>query len=114
MRAELRHLHSPDVMDLRTWYPDDPESAVLVQLLVGPEGAPGEEAFSLTLCTADWLAQRAEEDGVVDARHHLVVAEYNYDEVATFLRRRVAACEGETWQEVAAKVGRLARWEFED
>jgi hypothetical protein len=28
--------------------------------------------------------------------------------------RRVANCEGDTWQQVALKVGRLGHWEFED
>lgn len=114
MRAQLRRLHSPDVDDLRTWSPDLGEPAILVQLMVGPDGSPGEEAFSLTLCTPEWLAQRAEADGIVDGRYHLVITEYDYRRMEQFLQRRVAACKGTTWSEVAAKVASLGRWEFED
>jgi hypothetical protein len=114
MRAELRRMHSPDVPDIRAWSPDQGEPAILVQLMVGPEGQPGEESFEVTLCTAEWLAQRARSEQIVDCRHHVVVGEYGFDDVERYFQRRVAACEGPTWQDVAAKVGRLGRWEFED
>ncbi|HUO69300.1 MAG TPA: Imm8 family immunity protein [Solirubrobacteraceae bacterium] len=114
MKAELRRLHSPDVDDLRTWIPDDAEFALLVQAMVGPSGSPGEESFDLTVCTGGWLAARAEAIGVVDARHHLVVAEYSYDDIESYLARRINACEAAAWPAVAALVGRIGQWEFED
>lgn len=113
MRAELRRLHSPDVYDLRAWSPSE-DSAVLVQLMVGPVGLPGEESFDVTLCTAGWFHQQAEAEGIVDCRHHVVIARYDYAMIERYFQRRVAACEGETWREVATKVSRLGYWEFED
>lgn len=107
-------MHSPDVADLRSWSPPTEEFAVLIQLLVGPSDGPGEESFDVTLCTASWLAERAASEHVVDARHHVVVDSYDYDGIDQYFTRRVAACEGSTWQEVAAKLSRLGRWEFED
>jgi hypothetical protein len=114
MRAELRRLHSPDVADMASWSPDDDQFAILVQLMVGPADAPGEESFDLTLCTPGWLAHRVQTERIVDARHHLIVDAYDYDSVERYLRQRVADCEGESWKEVAEKVGRLGKWEFED
>ena len=114
MKAELRRMHSPDVADLRSWSPASEGFAVLVQLMVGHSDGPGEESFDVTVCTAGWLAERAATEGVVDARHHVVVDSYNHDRIEQYFTRRVAACDGSTWQEVAAKVGRLGRWEFED
>lgn len=32
----------------------------------------------------------------------------------SFLTRRIESASGDTWQEVAEKVARLGRWEFED
>jgi hypothetical protein len=114
MRADLRRLHSPDVHDLRSWSPDDAKFAVLVQIMVGPEGSPGEESVDLTLCTAEWLAGRVREEGIVDCRHHVVVACYDYEEIERYLLQLVTACEGTSWPEVALQVARIGRWEFED
>jgi Immunity protein 8 len=113
MRATLLRLHSPDVHDLSSWSPDG-DFGILVQLLVGPVGGPGEESFDITLCTAGWLAARARKERIVDARHHVIVHAYDYDLVEQYLRARVAALEGSTWDEVAERLGRLGHWEFED
>lgn len=113
MKAELRRLHSPDVSDLTSWSPDG-DFGVLVQLMAGPEGGPGEESFDITLCTAGWLAGRVRLEGIVDARHHLLVDSYDYDRLERYLSERVSACEGESWSEVAMRLGRLGKWEFED
>ncbi len=107
-------MHSPDIADLESSTPSREQFAVLIQLMVGPADGPGEESFDVTLCSATWLAERAAQDGIVDAGHHLVVDGYDYDAIDRYFTRRVAACEGPTWQAVAAKVGRLGRWEFED
>lgn len=113
MRATLRRLHSPDVYDLRSWSPEG-DFGILVQLLVGPVGGPGEESFGITLCTAAWLAERAREERIVDARHHVIVDAYDYDLVERYLQERVVGLEGSTWEEVAERLGRLGHWEFED
>ncbi len=113
MRAALRRLHSPDVYDLSSWSPDN-EFGVLVQMLVGPEGGPGEESFDVTLCTPGWLAERVRQEGIVDARHHLLIDTYDYDRLERYLCERVSACEGANWREVALQVARLGAWEFED
>jgi len=113
MRASLRHIHSPDVDDLRSWAPDG-DFGVLLQLMVGPDGSEGEESFDVTLCTAAWLGEQAIREGIFDCRHHFVVSEYDYDAVERFFKGKVAACEAATWPAVAARVARLGRWEFED
>lgn len=114
MRAELRRLHSPDVADLTSWSPAEGDFGVLIQLMVGPEGGPGEESFDITLCTPGWLAELVQQQGIVDARHHFVVQTYEYDRLHRYLRELVSACDGESWGEVASKVARLGKWEFED
>ncbi len=57
---------------------------------------------------------RVQEEGIVDARHTLVVDAFDYAELLRFLDRRVSACEGETWDATAQKLSRLGHWEFED
>lgn len=113
VRAQLRSIRSPDVPDLFTWAPTGSFS-VVIELVIGPEGEPGEESFALTLCTPDQLAREASKEGITDGRHHFVVERYDFASFERYLRRRVEACEGESWDEVAAKLARIARSEFED
>lgn len=114
MKAALRRLHSPDVYDLSSWAPEDEDFGIIVQLLVGPEGRPGEESFDITLCTPGWLAERVRKDGIIDARHHVVVDAYDYDRIERYLRDRVSQLEGSSWDELAQRLSRLGHWEFED
>lgn len=109
MKPVLRHLHSPDVQDLQSFVPP-PTFSILVQLIVGPSDGPGEESFDVLLCSPQWLAER--EKPTVGC-HHLIVPKYDYDVLLAFLDEYLEGCEGRNWDEVAAKVGRLGKWEFE-
>ena len=113
MKAELRRIHSPDVQDLRDWTPKSNDS-ILLQLMVGPEGEAGEDSFDLELCTVESLADRVREFGVLDGRHHLVFERYDFAEIERYLKRRVAECVGDSWEQVASRVAQIGRWEFED
>jgi hypothetical protein len=113
MRAELKRLHSPDVASLETYVPTEPECfGIFVQAIVGPAGQDGEESFDFMLCTPRWLASR--EPAIVLGAHHLFVREYDYAAIEAFVRGFCARCEGETWDQVAGRVGALGRWEFAD
>lgn len=105
---------SLDVDDLEGWTPEGEDWALALRILAGPDDGPGEESFDLTVCSAGWLAERVRRDGVLDGRHHLIVERYDWPRIESHLRRRVAACRGTDWSEVAAKISRLAYWEFED
>ena len=47
-------------------------------------------------------------------RHHLIVRGYDFSLLQRARVRLIERCSGETWQEVAGKIGRVAYWEFED
>ena len=115
MKAQVRRFHSPDITDLEAYVPPDPTNfAFLLQVLAGPQGASGDESFNLEVCTPGWIARRLRTENVMIGRHHLIVADYDWDRIAAFITKWVAKCEGDTWQEVALKLGRLGHWEFED
>jgi hypothetical protein len=105
---------SVQVADLESWRPGQVDFALPVRLIVGPEGCVGEESFDLTVCTAGWLLDLARRDGVVDGRHCLIVETFDYRTILAYVTKRVSACDGETWEEVASKLSRLGHWEFED
>jgi hypothetical protein len=102
------------VANLRTWTPDSNQFAILLQVIAGPAGSAGEESFDVILCTATWLSRRVEEEQILSGRHLLMVSRYSYDLVHDYITKYVTSCSGDTWQEVAAQLGRLGRWEFED
>lgn len=82
--------------------------------MVGPMGGPGSESFDILVCTPKWLAQVCEKDGFVVGRHHLIVSNYNYSLLSSTIKELVEHHSGDTWREVAEKVGRIGYWEFED
>lgn len=113
MKARLKRLHSPDVPDLEKFVPASATFSLLIQMMVGPADGEGEESFDVQVCTPQWI-ESAYRGQVVDLRHHIHVDKYDFGRIKSRLEGMVAACEGATWSEVAEKVGRIGRWEFED
>ncbi len=113
MKAILNRLHSPDVADLAAFSPESADFGFLLQLMVGPKDAEGEESFDLTVCTPGWLATRLT-DSPLPGRGYLFVREYSFRVLESYLRKQVERVEGSTWAEVASKLSRLGQWEFED
>lgn len=115
MNAELKRLHSPDIYDLEHFHAEDPENfAFLLQVMVGPEGEDGEESFDIEVCTPKWLEQTYGVDEIVIGRHLLIVREFNYQRIVSFIKGYLSKCSGENWNDIAQKVSRLGMWEFED
>ena len=115
VRAEIKRLHSPDVPNLMTYVPEDAgDFGFLLQIMAGPVGRGGEESFDVVVCTAGWISHHLGTDGILVGRHYLVVDSYDYGTLEGFLRRYVDQCSGSTWEEVAIRLGRLGKWEFED
>lgn len=113
MEAELRTLFSTDVDDLASYRPGEVYFLSL-RALIGPKGSPGEESFDFDVCSPAWLAAEVERDGLVSGRFCLFMAKYDYGAVERYVSKRVAQATGSDWPEVAAKLARWSRWEFED
>jgi Immunity protein 8 len=114
MIAEIKHLYSPDVEDLPHWNPGSEEFAILLQIIAGPAGSPGEESFDVTLCSPAWIVRQAAKEKIIQGRHLLIATEYDYTLISDFISEYVSSCQGQTWQEIASKLARIGRWEFED
>jgi hypothetical protein len=115
VQATLRRLHSPDVDNLETYVPLVPECfGILVQAMFGPEGAEGEESFDILVCTPAWLAERVQSVGFLSGRNQLVVSSFNFSQLRDFIVEYGKSATGETWRDVAKKLARLGKWEFED
>ena len=114
MRARLKTLRSDEIPDLASWAPPEPGVfAVPLVLEVGPLGLRGREGFDLLVVTPAWLLERHGRRGAIAGRGKLLVFEWDYARLRTWLSKEVERCTGRTWPEVARKVGRLAEWEGE-
>lgn len=115
MRAEIKELHCPEVIDLKNFYPSEPDNFCLfIQILVGPSGQKGDEAFNITVCTPKWMEFEYKEREMIFGLYHLIVFEYNYDKIYEKLKKYVERFDEPDWASLAKKIGRIAHWEFED
>jgi len=115
MRPELRYVHCAEVWDLAAHVPNDPtDFGVSVQFMIGPEGERGEESFNVVVCSPAWLAREASERSPLDLRHHLLLPNWDWPAVLTYVRSYLADIDRPSWDEVGEVVGRLGLWEFED
>jgi hypothetical protein len=115
MKAAIRGMHSPDVHDLESYRPDDPEDVdVFIQVLAGPADGEGEESFNVQVVTPKALRRLAVESGPMIGRHHVIVLEWNWRVVHDFLVRTFEGQDALTWNELAERLGRIGHWEFED
>lgn len=112
MRAEARYFEWPDLERGET-SAADLQSTPLV-FAAGPVDQRGEETFQVTICTLEGVADLVRRDGVVIGRHLIIVASLDTARVEDVVRDRVRRIDGETWPELAAKIGRIGLWEFED
>ncbi len=112
MRARLKSLRSDEVPDLARYVPSDPDAfAVPLVLEIGALGVRGRERFDLLVVTPRWLLERHGRKSAVPGKGLLLVFEWNFERIKAYLAREVERCTGQTWPEVARKVGRLAEWE---
>jgi len=115
VRAELKRLHSPDVGDLKSFHPGEPEDfGFLLQAMIGPVGVESKESFDMMVCTPEWLRRNHAATEIIVGRHHLIVCKYDYESLVSYISEFVKQCTGDSWSEVADKLGRLGKWEFED
>ncbi len=116
MKAAIKNVDSPDIReDFHSFLPDDSENfGFYLELEIGPDNQDGSELFGVTVCTPQWLSRKYGKTDVIIGRHYLIVFEYDFDRIMERIRSYVQNCQGENWNEIAQKVGRLAHWEFED
>lgn len=115
IRASVRSFHSPDIDDLDAYVPVDSENfSFLLQIFIGPRGGEGEESFDTVVCTPRALEERCEAEGVVFGRHLTIVKRYDFSRLRRAIEDYVEKCEAASWSELAVKLGRIGKWEFED
>ena len=82
--------------------------------MVGPRGGGGEESFDINVCTLQWLEEQIDREGFVFGTHRLFVKTYDTLQIKKLITKFIERYSGACWREVAEKISRIARWEFED
>src|SRR5260221_408716 len=113
--AKVRAVYTWTMDDLEKYTPEDLEGfCVSVRALVGPKNGEGEESFDIQVCSPKKLQEICQEQGFLVGRHHLIVCRYDAPTIKRLITELIERCEGDSWREVAEKVGRIGHWEFED
>ncbi len=116
----LRSLHCPDLApaSLEDYVPPLPSDFVIfVQAEVGPSDGEGSEVFGVSVCSPDGLSRTAmsgSHKGFAFVRHRLVVERWDTVVIRRAIEDICRHSNGDTWDEVARKLGRYMHWEFED
>lgn len=117
MHGELRGLYSPDTADLtlESFEPEDAlHFALLVGAYIGAGSTGGEELFTFTVCSPQWVADQPLAKGFGFQRHVLLLSRWDVGLVQRAIGDLCWRTEGATWNEVAVKLSRFGQWEFED
>jgi hypothetical protein len=116
MHADLRGSYSPDTDDLTlgAFHPDDHEHFILrVGAYIGPSDGTGDELFTFTVCSPSWVADLKLEKGFGFQRDTLLLDRWDPQLVERAIGDLCRRTEGATWQDVAQKLSRYGRWEFD-
>nr|WP_248305848.1 immunity 8 family protein [Devosia sp. MC1541] len=107
---------SIDLIDHENWayWPDDVEDfCVAAEAMIGPDGEDGADIFSFEVCTPKWFYKNRLNSAAF-ARHVVFVSAYDEKAVQNLVVDTVANITGGTWSEIAEKLSRHFRWEYED
>ena len=114
MKAEIKYLHSPDVLDLEKYIPEKIDNfGFLLQIMIGIEKIDGEESFDVIVCTPKWLSENYKNDDIIIGLHYIIVFEYNYQQLYQKLLELICI-EENSWNEIAQKLSYIGKWEFEN
>ncbi len=114
-KAAVKGIYTSEMDEIEDCAPVDPERfCIVVCAMVGSNDGEGEDSFNISVCTPMWLAEMCQREGVVVGRHYLVIGSYDPVYIKKVITELIESCEGNSWQEVAEKIGRIGYWEFED
>jgi Immunity protein 8 len=110
----LKSLVPNDYPSLEQFAPDDDQNFGLwLGLRIGPADSVGAEFFQLLYCSPSWFREHEIKDGLRSGEHTVFSKIYDPRALVAFVERRVHACEGANWHEIALKLSRLFQWEFD-
>ena len=81
---------------------------------IGVRGEKGADAFEFDVCSPEFLESETENHPVFSGENLIIMKRFDPDRVEEFVHKRLRHATGKDWGEMAGKIGKWARWEFED
>ena len=115
MKARLDGIYSIDLPGGPPELPPDPEDCwLVVQADIGLEAGEGADTFTFYICTPKRLKKVLQVEPCQVGRHLLIVEKFDWSVVDAAIRQMIGDLSADSWDELAAKIGRYGLWEFED
>jgi hypothetical protein len=123
MKVEVKAIESPGIPDLWDYIPDNKPGDIAMdfkfrlEMFIGPVGSESSDLFTATVCSASMAEGFVpKKDFLIEHYrakngHYLVMKQYNYDTLRSFLDDYTGKCGG-WWRGIVLwKIGRIAKWE---
>jgi hypothetical protein len=93
---------------------DPTKFGILVRVVIGAKGEPGEDSFDVMVCTPKWISDQFREPykDHIFGRHYLIVASWSFAELRGIISELVEGIGGDDWQDFASRLDRYMHWEF--
>ena len=115
MKAEIKYIHSPDILDLKSYLPDKlNEFSFLLQIMIGEKGKEGAENFNIIVCSPNSFKSMFKDSDMFFGKSYLFMKSYNYQKMWDFLCKYVDSINGETWDDIVFEMSKIAFWEFDN
>ncbi|MDH3001565.1 hypothetical protein A1D23_13320 [Chelonobacter oris] len=85
---------------------------VSLLLGIGANENDSIDYFDVFVCTPKWIDLN--ERKPILLRNTIVVEDYNFKEIIRYINSFIDSCDGNDWEEIAHKLSKLFRWEFDD
>ena len=113
MRAEIKAYERTDNEDLSSYEPEDKQVfGFTLMFSIGIKGQVGADYFEVDVASPGYLEHLIPRPFFL--RHTILAMDYNILEVVALMTRYVDELEEDSWEALASKISRVARWEFED
>ena len=115
MRAVIKGHYISDNEDLSTYEPTQPQVfGFILTFAIGPENSAGQDFFEILVASAAYLAKHYSEQMPTFMRHIMLASDYNVQAAVAHVSKYISTLEEDSWEKLVAKIGRMARWEYED
>ena len=115
VKPHIHGYYSSDVDDLSTFQGGEREDIYFpLDVYIGSTEKGGADVFQIQIASPEAMRSRFEEQICVSGRHHLIVMDYDWKSIRSFLEELIASCESDNWDKVTEKLARYFHWESED